>query len=128
MESRGESPRVTAARIEVGKDMEVIGSDGGRVGRVKETRLSDFLVDRRLALDVYVPMEAVQRVAGDRVMLNVPADRVGDMGWATTDGGAPLPHPVDPVDNYEERLDRAPKGSRSVVTGEVESDIPPRRP
>ena len=61
--------------------MEVVGSDGNRVGRVKEVRDSDFLVDRSPQRDVYVPFDAVQAVVDGRVVLNVPAGQVGYTDW-----------------------------------------------
>jgi hypothetical protein len=69
--------------------MDVDGVDGEPVGVVKAVRLSDFLVDRPLARDVYVPIDAVQAVVGEtateagraRVILTVAAGRVDDMGW-----------------------------------------------
>jgi len=69
--------------------MEVIGVDGELVGTVKAVRSADVLVDRPLARDVYVPIDAVQAIVGAtateaglmRVILTVRADRVGDMGW-----------------------------------------------
>jgi hypothetical protein len=73
--------------------MDVVGRDGEGVGTVKEVRTSDILVDRPLARDVYVPLEAVQAIvdatASDsvdpRVVLTIRADSVDDMGW---------PHPT----------------------------------
>jgi hypothetical protein len=73
--------------------MDVVGFDGEPVGTVKDVRGSDFLVDRPLARDVYVPIDAVQVIvtatgteAGHpRIILTVRADDVGDMGW-------PSPH------------------------------------
>ena len=61
--------------------MRVVGSDDDGVGEVKEVRGQDFLVDRAMQRDVYVPFSAVQDVAGGRVVLNLPAGRVDDMGW-----------------------------------------------
>jgi hypothetical protein len=63
--------------------MVVAGADGGNVGRVKEVRRTDFLVSRRLAVDLYVPYGACQAMDGDRVILKVPAGDVGDQGWAS---------------------------------------------
>lgn len=73
--------------------MEVVGIDGEAVGTVKDVRATDILVNRPLARDVYVPIEAVQAIidatASDavqtRVILTVRADSVGDMGWPTPD-------------------------------------------
>jgi hypothetical protein len=71
--------RVSAGQIRQG--MAVVGSDTGQVGKVKEVRDVDFLVDRRGRRDVYVPFDAIQETTGDRIMLNLPADRVEDMNW-----------------------------------------------
>lgn len=60
----------------------VVGSDNGEVGRIKEVRQDDFLVDRPMARDVYVPFSAVQGVNGNQVVLNVPSYDVDAMGWA----------------------------------------------
>jgi hypothetical protein len=60
--------------------MEVMGSNGEYVGEVKEIREQDFLVDRRMARDVYVPFSAVAK--SDRcIMLNVPSDKMDDADW-----------------------------------------------
>ena len=66
--------------------MEVVGVDGELVGSVKAVRGPDFLVDRPLARDVYVPIGAIQAIVGEtaneagrqRIILTIPADRVGD--------------------------------------------------
>jgi hypothetical protein len=73
--------------IQVG--MGVVGSDGEEVGTVKEVRTTDILVDRPMARDVYVPLEAIQAIMDTsassaydmHVILTVRADSVGDMGW-----------------------------------------------
>jgi ferritin-like metal-binding protein YciE len=61
--------------------MRVIGSDKGRIGQVRDVRDNDFLVDLPMQRDVYVPFDAIQEVTIDLVMLNIPSNRVGDMGW-----------------------------------------------
>jgi len=73
--------------IQVG--MEVVGSDGELAGTVKDVRTTDFLLDRPLARDVYVPLAAVQAIvdatASDsvnpHVVLAVRTDSVGDQHW-----------------------------------------------
>lgn len=78
---------VDPRHIRVG--MEVVGLDGEIVGTVKDIRESDFLVDRLLARDVYVPIEAVRAIvdatASDsihpRVILTIRAASVGDQRW-----------------------------------------------
>jgi hypothetical protein len=77
--------------IQVG--MDVVGVDGEEVGRVKEVRATDILVDRPLARDIYVPLEAIQAIADTsassayhlHVVLTIRADSVGDMGWPHPD-------------------------------------------
>ncbi len=63
-------------------NMEVCGIDAKRVGFVKEVREEDFLVDRAVHRDVYVPLSAVKEVADDVVVLTIPGDHVADMEWA----------------------------------------------
>jgi len=61
--------------------MRVIGSNKGGIGQVRDVRDNDFLVDLPMRRDVYVPFDAIQEVTADFVMLNIPSDRIGDMGW-----------------------------------------------
>ena len=69
--------------------MEVVGDDGELAGTVKEVHASDFHLDRPMARDVLVPLEAIQAIvdasgteAGNpRVILTIRADSVGDMDW-----------------------------------------------
>ncbi len=70
---------INRAQIRVG--MDVVGSDADNVGRVKEVRDTDFLVDRTMQRDVYIPFSAVRNVTGDRIALNIPAGQVDNMGW-----------------------------------------------
>ena len=63
--------------------MAVVGTDKKPVGAVKEVRDKDFLVDRTMARDLYIPFDAVQRVDKNEVMLSIPADQVGEMKWST---------------------------------------------
>ena len=65
--------------------MDVVGSDGVIVGQVKELRDTDFLVDRSMQRDVYVPLSAVQTIDGDRVLLHIPARDVDSQNWPTPD-------------------------------------------
>lgn len=66
----------------VAEGTEVIGADGERIGRVKEVRDGDFLVDRTGQRDVYVPTNAVADVREGAVRLTVAAAEVDDQGWA----------------------------------------------
>jgi len=74
-------PEPVAARPMPQAGMEVVGNDAKNVGKVKQVRETDFVVDRPMLLqrDINVPLSAVQSVEGNRVMLNVPADRADDL-------------------------------------------------
>jgi hypothetical protein len=69
--------------------MDVVGIDGEQVGIVKAVRSVDFLVDRPLERDVYVPLDAVQAIvdatASDsvdpRLILTIRADSVDSQHW-----------------------------------------------
>jgi len=67
---------------QIREGMEVVGRNNGRVGQVKEVRANDFLVDRSMARDVYVPSSAASMMDG-RLRLNVRADEVDNQGWET---------------------------------------------
>lgn len=66
--------------ISLAAGMEVVDRDGVVVGRVKEVRPDDFLLDRPLARDLYVPYSAV-RSTGERAVLNLRSDEIGSQGW-----------------------------------------------
>jgi hypothetical protein len=68
--------------------MKVLGRDKQEIGEVKEIRDNDFLVDRPLARDVYVPFNACSEITRDRIVLNVKADEVNDQDW-------PVPEIID---------------------------------
>jgi len=78
------------SQVQVGMDVKSI--DGERIGRVKEVRDREFLVDRRLARDLWVPFEAVVAtedytgnyhgpVQPTDVVLSVSAAHVDRQGW-----------------------------------------------
>lgn len=71
-------------RQQIRPGMEVIGRDGGVVGEVKEVRSNNFLVDRSMARDVYIPFNACQMGSG-QIRLNVRADEVDNQGWEMPD-------------------------------------------
>jgi hypothetical protein len=62
--------------------MPVLGADGVHVGRLKQVRLADVLVDRALRRDVYVPFEAIADVTNEEIVLAIPADQVDTMNWS----------------------------------------------
>jgi hypothetical protein len=75
----------TGGRDVVRSGMEVVGSDGESVGLVKEVRAQDFLLDRVMRRDLYVPFSAVDRVITDvvpeRVVLTIRGADVAVMDW-----------------------------------------------
>jgi hypothetical protein len=62
--------------------MVVVDREGKSIGRVKEVRTTDFLLNRPLARDVYVPYFE-SRYDGEQVVVNVLADEIMDQGWAS---------------------------------------------
>ncbi|MCZ7573161.1 MAG: BON domain-containing protein [Ardenticatenaceae bacterium] len=91
--SEGFAPGTTdRSQVQVG--MQVVGLDGADVGRVKEVRDDDLLVDRPFDRDVYVPFDAIQEISGNWIVLTVSADRVDSMGWASPPlfGGPSTPY------------------------------------
>ncbi len=68
-------------RTRVRPGMDILGSDGDRVGTVKEVRTSDFLANRSMQRDIYIPFDSIMDVTGDTVRLNIPASQVDNMGW-----------------------------------------------
>jgi len=74
------SPR-TSLSSQLQPGMRVICSDKSSIGQVRDVRDNDFLVDQPMQRDVYVPFDAIEEVTIDLVMLNIPSDQVGKMGW-----------------------------------------------
>jgi hypothetical protein len=79
-----------AGQVRVGMDVKSI--DGQRIGRVKEVQGQEFLVDRPLARDLWVPFEAVLAtedytanyrgpVQPTDVVLSVSAAHIDSQGW-----------------------------------------------
>lgn len=83
MAAPGGQTMTGGAPAAVRREMQVAGSDGQSIGTVKEVRGADFLVDRSMQRDVYVPFSAVRDISGGRVTLNVASGEVDSMGWAS---------------------------------------------
>ena len=62
---------------EIRPGMSVIGADGSEVGRVKQVRSNDFLVDRPMARDAAIPYSLVDNLKDRTVMLLIRSDQVG---------------------------------------------------
>ncbi len=67
-------------RGDIKPGMDVIDSQGGSIGTVKELRDNDFLLDRPLARDVYIPFSACN-VSGGQVRLNLRAIDIDKQDW-----------------------------------------------
>jgi hypothetical protein len=61
--------------------MDVADIRGSIIGIVKEVRTADFLVNRRLLRDLYVPVDAIYVVMDDALILSVRAASLDSMGW-----------------------------------------------
>ena len=60
---------------------EVVGSDGEKVGDLKEVGDADFLVKRTLRRDIRLPVSRVREVTADnKIVLDVPAEEAKDLG------------------------------------------------
>ncbi|MCC7369092.1 MAG: BON domain-containing protein [Chloroflexi bacterium] len=79
--SAGAGPSQHGNPWQIRDTMEVVGSDGERVGSVKTVRGTDFQLDRPMGRDLYVPFSAVQTVDGDRVMLRCRTSEVDRQNW-----------------------------------------------
>lgn len=72
----------TAHGLRVQAGMVVLGADGEKVGTVKAIRVSDFLVNRPLARDIYVPFDFIEGMSDEGVTLKVAHNEVDHQGWA----------------------------------------------
>ncbi len=64
--------------------MEVIGSDGNKVGQVDELHDHDFMVSRGTGHDVHIPYGEIKNVSNNQVRLSAPGKQVESMHWGTT--------------------------------------------
>ncbi len=66
-----------------GTDAEVVGSDGEKVGNLKEVGDAAFVVDRgTLRRDISIPIKHIAEITSDtRIVLDVPEGQVDDMDW-----------------------------------------------
>lgn len=69
------------SRVERG--WKLVGSDGGGVGEVVEVREDLVVVEHGLINKetLYVPVSALADVRDGEVVLDLPADRVAELGW-----------------------------------------------
>ncbi|MBI3970372.1 MAG: DUF2171 domain-containing protein [Chloroflexi bacterium] len=76
--SGGAAPGM-AGRLTEG--MPVFGAEGEQVGTIKEVRDRDFLLDRPMLRDVFVPVDSIRDATGSRVTLSIRAGDIDEMGW-----------------------------------------------
>jgi hypothetical protein len=70
------------SRWQIRETMDVVGADGEKIGTVKEVRGADFLLDRPMARDLFVPFGAVRTVDGERVMLAIRSEQIDEQDWS----------------------------------------------
>lgn len=68
-------------RSQIREGMQVLGSDGELIGVVKEIAANDFLVDRTMERDIYVPFSACSSISEGRVNLNLRAIDINQQNW-----------------------------------------------
>jgi hypothetical protein len=61
--------------------MPVLDADGQQVGTVKEVRAGDFLLDRPMRRDIYVPFDFIRDATGDRLTLRIRSEEIDQRGW-----------------------------------------------
>lgn len=110
------------APITISHGMDVLGSDGEKVGDVADMR-GDYVVVSKgffFPTDYYIPSTAIQSVMDQKVYLNVTKDEAVNQGWdqepvftetsttmdaPITDPGMPIQNPVPTSDNAMYRDD-----------------------
>jgi hypothetical protein len=122
----GDASPQTLAQLQA-TGAEVVGSDGGKVGDLKEVRDADFLVGRGgLHRDVYVPVSHIGEVGQDgRIVLDVASGAVEDQDW---EKAFPLPKSVaspdasDFSDHAKEADSKKPQGEGIISFQEGPED------
>lgn len=71
----------SSTTTQVQEGMQVVGSDMGNIGYVRQVRENDFLADIPMHRDLFVPFSAIQTVDEDKVVLNIAGDQIYDMDW-----------------------------------------------
>ncbi len=66
--------------------MVVLGADAEVIGRVKQVGAEDFLVDRELQTDVYVPFATVRNVLDHELVLKISCSEVNQFKERTAPG------------------------------------------
>jgi hypothetical protein len=61
--------------------LDVVAPNGDALGSVKTVRTHDFLLDRSMRRDLYVPFSAIREIGGRTVVLGISAGEIGEQGW-----------------------------------------------
>jgi hypothetical protein len=72
---------MTKHGLQVHKGMSVVGTDRAPVGRVEAVVSTHIMVTRPSRSTIYLSFDDVQRVVGDQVILNIPAEEANTMNW-----------------------------------------------
>jgi hypothetical protein len=75
----GERTTSTIGRSNVRVEMGVIAANGDNLGQVKEVRANDFLLDRSMKRDIYIPFNLVRSATTDNLFLSVSEDELDKM-------------------------------------------------
>jgi sporulation protein YlmC with PRC-barrel domain len=67
---------MTFGPMQVRPGMEVVATAGTAVGRVKEARTEDFVVERPEQGDAVIPYEAIRAMLGDQVVISLRPDEL----------------------------------------------------
>lgn len=81
-----EGPQILGQMMAEG-GAEVVGSDGEKVGDLKDQRDAELTVSRGgIKRDLHIPVTNVSEILGSNlVKLDTPADRVEEVGWTGND-------------------------------------------
>jgi osmotically-inducible protein OsmY len=69
----------TVDRSSVRVEMGVVAANGDELGSVKEVRANDFLLDRPMHRDIYVPFNLIRSATNDNIFLSVASDELARM-------------------------------------------------
>lgn len=97
---------------DIEKGMDVVGSDGGKIGRVAAVHRSYVVVEKGMFFptDYYVPKSAIAHREDDRLVLTVSKDQALHQGWDTM--------PADP----DEQPVQPPVGERFAADTGMDTD------
>lgn len=83
----GQQPFMGSAARQPGQQLHqgmlVVGTNGNQIGTIKEVQMHsrNFLVNRSMQRDIYIPFSAIQSVQNQQVVLNIPANQVDNQDW-----------------------------------------------